>query len=42
MRVRDEVGEAIDPRSLRVEVRLLNAPFQLQARAEQAKTIDKQ
>lgn len=34
VKVRDRLSEALHPRSLRVEVKLLNAPFELQARAE--------
>ena len=34
VRVRERVSDAIDPHSLRVDIRLLNAPFELRARAE--------
>jgi NADPH-dependent 7-cyano-7-deazaguanine reductase QueF len=32
----DRVGEELDPRFVRVELRLLNAPFELNARAERS------
>jgi NADPH-dependent 7-cyano-7-deazaguanine reductase QueF len=37
VRVGERVSDAIDLHSLRVEVKLLNAPFELQARATQTR-----
>lgn len=34
VKARDRVSDAIEPRSLQVNVKLLNAPFELEARVE--------